>query len=116
MGHGIETPMPSPAHAVRSRKSPGLYAGQSPWGMRIAADGVTLEVDEHEQNVIAVVQKMRSNGYKLRQIVASLKELGVVGRRGKPIGMTRVFEIIHGGRKKSEGAGGPRSGKRARSG
>jgi hypothetical protein len=36
----------------------------------------------------------------LRQIVDSLRELGVVGRTGKPIGTTRVFEIIHGARKK----------------
>ena len=108
--------MPHPAHALRSWKKPGLYEGQSPWGMRIAADGITLEVDEHEQNVITAIHHMRSNGYKLRQIVASLKELGVVGRTGKPIGMTRVFEIIHGGRKKSERTEGPRSGRRARSG
>ena len=43
---------------------------------------------------------MRDSGYKLRQIVDSLRELGVVGRTGKPIGTTRVFEIIHGARKK----------------
>jgi hypothetical protein len=43
---------------------------------------------------------MRASGYKLRQIVEALKELGVVGRTGKPIGTTRVFEIIHGARKK----------------
>ncbi len=43
---------------------------------------------------------MRASGYKLRQIVDSLRELGVVGRTGKPIGTTRVFEIVHGARKK----------------
>lgn len=100
--HGIEPFVPPAPHALRSRKKRGLYAGQSPWGMRIALDGVTLEIDEHERNVIAAVHHMRSNGYKLRQIVASLKELGVVGRTGKPIGMTRAFEIIHGGRKRPE--------------
>jgi len=95
--------VPSPLHALRNRKRPGLYAGQSPWGMRIAADG-TLEGDEHEQSVIAAVHHMRENGYKLRQIVASLKDLGVVGRTGKPIGMTRIFEIIYGGRTKPKDA------------
>ena len=82
--------------------------------MRIAADGVTLELDEHEQNVIAAIRHIRSNGYKLRQIVASLKELGVVGRTGKPIGMTRTFEIIHGGRKKSEETGAARLSRKQR--
>ncbi|HEY3593467.1 MAG TPA: hypothetical protein VGL13_06320 [Polyangiaceae bacterium] len=46
------------------------------------------------------MRHMRASGYKLRQIVEALKELGVVGRTGKPIGTTRVFEIIHGARKK----------------
>jgi hypothetical protein len=93
-------PQPSRQHAVRNPKSPVLYSGQCAWGKRFAEDGVTLEVDEYEQNVTAVVRHMRESGYKLRQIVDSLRELGVVGRTGKPIGTTRVFEIIHGARKK----------------
>jgi hypothetical protein len=93
-------PQPSRQHAARNPKSPVLYSGQCAWGQRFGEDGVTLEVDEYEQNVTAVIKHMRSSGYKLRQIVDSLKELGVVGRTGKPIGTTRVFEIIHGARKK----------------
>jgi len=103
--HGIEDvvnprPNPSRQHAARNLKKPVLYSGQCAWGKRFADDGVTLEVDEYEQNVTAVIRHMRASGYKLRQIVDSLKELGVVGRTGKPIGTTRVFEIIHGSRKK----------------
>ena len=81
-------PQPSRQHAVRSPKSPVLYSGQCAWGKRFAEDGITLEVDEYEQNVTAVVRHMRATGYKLRQIVDSLRELGVVGRTGKPIGTT----------------------------
>jgi len=93
-------PNPSRQHAARNLKSPVLYSGQCAWGQRFADDGVTLVVDEYEQNVTAVIRHMRASGYKLRQIVDSLRELGVVGRTGKPIGTTRVFEIIHGARKK----------------
>jgi hypothetical protein len=96
----VNTPYPAALHAARGAKSTGLYSGQCGWGQRFAKDGVTLEVDEYEQNVTAVVRHMRASGYKLRQIVASLRDLGVVGRTGKPIGMTRIFEIIYGGRKK----------------
>ena len=92
------SPQASRQHAARNPKSPVLYSGQCAWGQRFAQDGVTLEIDEYEQNVTAVVRHMRASGYKLRQIVDSLKELGVVGRTGKPIGTTRVFEIIHGAR------------------
>src|SRR5258708_2093835 len=91
---------PSGQHAVRNPKNPGLYSGQCAWGYRFGGDGMTLEVDEYEQNVASVIRHMRAGGYKLRQIVASMKEMGVVGRTGKPIGMTRVFEIVCGGRKK----------------
>jgi len=74
--------------------------GLSEYAQRFADDGITLVVDEYEQNVTAVIRHMRASGYKLRQIVDSLRELGVVGRTGKPIGTTRVFEIVHGARKK----------------
>jgi hypothetical protein len=105
---GIDTKVrshPQPArHVARNPERPNRYAGQCPWGRRYARDGVTIVVDEYEQNVTAVVRHMRSTGYKLRQIVDLLKELGVVGRTGKPIGTTRVFEILYGARKKSRGA------------
>jgi len=96
----VNSPYPASQHAARGAKSTGLYSGQCGWGWRFGADGITLEVDEYEENVTAVVRHMRSSGYKLRQIVASLRDMGVVGRTGKPIGMTRIFEIIYGGRKK----------------
>jgi hypothetical protein len=107
-------PQPSRQHAARNPKSPVLYSGQCAWGQRFAEDGVTLEVDEYEQNVTAVIRHMRASGYKLRQIVESLRELGVVGRTGKPIGTTRVFEIIHGARKKPGRAASNGSAKQAR--
>ncbi len=107
-------PQPSRQHAARNPKSPVLYSGQCAWGQRFADDGITLEVDEYEQNVTAVIRHMRSSGYKLRQIVESLRELGVVGRTAKPIGTTRVFEIIHGARKKPGRAASNGSAKQSR--
>jgi len=74
-------PTPSRQHAARNLKSPVLYSGQCAWGQRFADDGITLIVDEYEQNVTAVVRHMRASGYKLRQIVDSLRELGV----GRPL-------------------------------
>jgi hypothetical protein len=46
---------------------------------------------------------MRQNGHTIRQIVDFLHGLGVVSRRGTPIGMTRVFEMIHGAKRKARG-------------
>jgi hypothetical protein len=89
--------------AIRARHDATRWAGQSPWGWRIAANG-DLERDEEEERVVAVVRHMRANGHKIREIVSFLADLGVVGRRGKPIGTTRVFEMIHGGRTKVRGS------------
>jgi DNA invertase Pin-like site-specific DNA recombinase len=86
--------------AVAVKKSRGEMTGRCPWGYRLAADGKTLEPDEREQNVLAVVRHMRASGRKIREIVDALREMGVVGRNGRAIGPTRVFEMIQGGRKK----------------
>jgi DNA invertase Pin-like site-specific DNA recombinase len=96
---------------TRSRKR-GERLGTVPWGFR-RKEGGTLEPDEVEQNVIGVVRHMRSQGFTLNDIVDFLKETGVRGRSGKPLGTTRVFEIIHGGRKKSAPRGPARSPARA---
>ncbi len=87
-------------HAIRRRGNPTQWAGHSPWGWRVSADD-GVEPDEYEENVVAVVRHMRTSGYKIREIVKFLRELGIVNRRGTPIGMTRVFEMIHGGRTKA---------------
>jgi hypothetical protein len=63
---------------------------------------VARDADAHR--VVAVARHMRGGGATLRQIVEFLRKEGVVGRRGTPIGTTRVFEMIHGGRKKPKKA------------
>ena len=84
---------------MRHPSDPTRWSGQSRWGQRLGSEGV-VERDEDEANVVAVVRHMRASGYKLREIVEFLAEMGVVGRTGRPIGTTRVFEMIHGGRSK----------------
>ncbi|HEU4408943.1 MAG TPA: recombinase family protein [Polyangiaceae bacterium] len=75
--------------------------GNRPWGYKKGRTGHALEPDDYEQNVVAVVRHMRAQGYKLREIVDYLHDMGATTRTGRPIGMTRVFEIVHGGRKKT---------------
>lgn len=87
----------SRAHVLRDTDEPLRLAGRSRWGTRVADDG-SIERDDYEESVVAVTRHMRANGYKIREIVAFLREMGVVSRRGTPICATRVFEMIHGGR------------------
>jgi hypothetical protein len=74
--------------------------GNRPWGYRRSTTGKGLEPDEREMHVLKVVHQLRADGLKIREIVSKLSEMGLSSRSGKPIGMTRVFELIQGGRKK----------------
>lgn len=91
--------MPSARHALRKENDSTRWSGQVGWGWRVTDEGV-VERDEYEERVVMVARHMRASGYALREIAEFLQGLGVVGRRGTPIGVTRVFEMIHGGRRK----------------
>ncbi len=47
-----------------------------------------------QQRVVALAQHMRANGCSVRQIVAELRGLGVVNRRGRPWSLSGVFQIV----------------------
>lgn len=72
--------------------------GRVPWGYRLSADGMSLEPNPSERAVVAVVRHLRLRGLKLRQIAGELKKLGVVSRTGKPLGITRIYELLDEGR------------------
>lgn len=91
--------MSTDRHALRRENSCTLWAGQLAWGWRVSADG-KVERDEREERIVAVARHMRGSGATLREIVEFFRREGLVGRRGTAIGTTRVFEMIHGGRRK----------------
>ena len=94
--------MSSAHHALRKQNSSTL-AGQLAWGWRVSPAG-RVERDEQEEHIAAVARHMRGSGATLREIVEFFREEGIVGRRGTPIGTTRVFEMIHCGRRKPRSA------------
>jgi hypothetical protein len=96
-------------HALRMSSDKTRLAGQVGWGWCVGGDGAVRR-NEYEEQVVVVARHMRASGYTIREIVEFLRELGVVGRRGTPIGTTRVFEMIHGGRRKARRAGATESG------
>ena len=87
-------------HAVRGGNDPSQWSVQTPWGSRVAIDGGVIPND-YEAKVIAVVRHMRATGYEIREIAEFLRGVGVVRRRGTPLGASRVLELIHGGRRKA---------------
>jgi DNA invertase Pin-like site-specific DNA recombinase len=84
--------------AAELKRPRGALWGRCPWGYRFSPDGMQLQPYEPEQNVIAVVRHMRLRGLKLREIADELRRSGVVGRTGRPLGITRIFELLDQGR------------------
>ncbi len=75
-----------------------LY-GEPPFGWRLSRDRSKLVRDPEEQRVVATVRHMYFvSRLPMREIVAHLAAAGIVNRRGRPFGLSRIFEIVHGGR------------------
>jgi DNA invertase Pin-like site-specific DNA recombinase len=83
------------ARATRPQpETQGAAFGKLPWGYRRSADGKRVLRDAREQRVLAVAAHMRANGLKFREIAEELSRLGLRSRRGRPIGTSRVFEML----------------------
>jgi hypothetical protein len=85
--------------AAELKQPRGILWGRCPWGYRFSPDGMRLEPYEPEQSVVAVVRHMRIvEGLKLREIADALRGLGIVSRSGKPLGVTRIYELLDQGK------------------
>jgi DNA invertase Pin-like site-specific DNA recombinase len=82
--------------ALAVKRSRGERTGTVPFGQRVATDGVHLELSPEEQAIMQQARRARASGLSLRGVVAKLLRLGVVGRRGHPLGVTQVREILIG--------------------
>jgi len=81
---------------VASRGSKDILYGEPPFGWKLSKDRSRLVLDGNEQRILAVVRHMYFvKRLPMRDIVAELREMGIVNRRGKPFGLSRVFEIVH---------------------
>jgi DNA invertase Pin-like site-specific DNA recombinase len=80
------------ALAVKARK--GERIGGVPYGFRVAADGVHLEHDEHEQATIATVRALASEGLSQRAIAAALVARGELSRAGRPFAQPQVCAML----------------------
>lgn len=73
-----------------------IYYGETPYGWELNAARSRLVLCPTEQRVISVVRHLyMSQRLLMREIVARLKHMGVKNRRGRPFGLSGVWEIIH---------------------
>jgi site-specific DNA recombinase len=81
---------------VVSQGSRDILYGETPYGWRLSRDRSKLVIDGDEQRVLAVVRHMYFvERIPMRSVVERLRDMGVVNRRGRPFGLSSVFEMIH---------------------
>ena len=69
--------------ALQVKRDRGERIGHLPFGYRLGGDGVHLEIDVSEQQVLAELRTLRAAGYSLRAIAAKLNETGRPARGSK---------------------------------
>ncbi len=69
--------------ALQHMKAKGQRVGTIPYGYRTAKDGSTLEANESEQRIVALVHQLHKDGMTLASIRAELQARGIENRKGK---------------------------------
>jgi hypothetical protein len=81
------------------RGTPDILFGETPYGWRLSRDRSKLVKEPDEQRILAVVRHMYFvQRFPMRDVVERLREMGIVSRRGRPFGLSSVFEMIHRGK------------------
>lgn len=62
--------------ALQSKKSKGERVGQVPFGYRLQANGVHLEADPVEQEILRLIANLKTKGHSSRAIAAELNKSG----------------------------------------
>ena len=70
--------------ALAVKRSHGeKLGGDLPYGYRLAADGVHLDVDHDEMQIVTAARSLRAQGMSLRQIGAAMTDRGLLPRSGR---------------------------------
>ena len=80
--------------AMRHKRANGQRVGNIPFGFRVASDGVQLEPDAAEQDILGRMRRMKAEGHTTRQIAEELNRLGYVTRRGTAWRFQYVAEAL----------------------
>ncbi len=73
MERGIIAERTSAAHA--HKRSKGEATGHAPFGWKLAADGISLEAEENEQETLAIIERLQALGQSQQAIVDELNKL-----------------------------------------
>lgn len=80
--------------ALAAKKARGESTGTPPYGFRLGADARTLEVDAHEQAILAELRALRAGGASYRSVRRHATDRGLCGRTGQPFTLQAVFAMV----------------------
>jgi DNA invertase Pin-like site-specific DNA recombinase len=83
--------------AMSYKKSQGERVGAVPFGYRLASDGVHLEAEQPEQEIISHIRALSHDGNTTRRIAEQLNQEGYRLRRGAKWTFGRVAQILRTG-------------------
>lgn len=83
--------------AMSHKRNSGERVGTVPFGFRLAADGVHLEAEPREQEIIRRVRALSQEGHSTRRIAATLNSEGYRNRRGSAWRFQYVASILQSG-------------------
>lgn len=81
--------------ALAVKKAKGERTGHIPFGYRLAADGIHLEIDENEQNIIRLMRKLNESGMSIRDIANELNKQQLFNRSEKPWSKSACHRILN---------------------
>ena len=80
--------------ALRHKKALGQRVGAVPFGSRLAADGITLEPEPAEREVMDLVAELRRTGLSIRGIVSEMNNRGVLTKAGGKWHIATVQRVL----------------------
>lgn len=93
--------------AMQQKRLRGERTGEVPFGFRLAADGVRLERDDNESQIIKLMHLWRHDGMSYHRIASRLNADGVPPKKGTRWYSTSVWMIIRRTAQKADGAKAP---------
>jgi len=83
------------AMAMAHKRSQGQRISRHiPYGQQLSADGVHLEANPAEQNVIVLAKELHAAGLSSRKIAAELDARGMRSRVGTAFGSTAILGMV----------------------
>lgn len=80
--------------ALDVKRRRGERTGSTPYGMRVACDGKTLEQDPQEHAAKKRLRALRASGLTVREVLSRATTEGLLNRAGKPFTIAALHKLI----------------------